>query len=159
VEEWFQTKQAGRDTGYFLPDWEGELNWTFDRSEQGYPWHQTFHDGPPDRYHQRQKINDASDPYQPHDQWYDNLPQSWNRGTDIYDILSPGGTNNTTQYDYAYPGQNMAGSGPIQQSNRGYPNYDSWVAAGSNLGDLPWLAAPYSPGYHKNDPDRPEKKS
>jgi hypothetical protein len=157
VEERFQTKQAGRDTGYFLPDWEGALNWTFDRSEQGYDWHQTFHDGPPDHYHQRQLTSDPLDPYQPHSAWYDNLPQSWNRGTDIYDILSPDGTNNTTGYDFSYPGQNMEGSGTIEQNDSGYPSYSDWVEAGSNLGDLPWLSGPFSPGYHKDDPNRPIK--
>ncbi len=149
VEEWFQTKQAGRDTGYFLPDWEGSFNWTFDALDREQEWHRNTHAlvGGVDRYHQRQ-IETV---------WYDNLGQSWARGTDIYDVLSPGGTNFTTEYAYAYPGQNMSGSGPVEQGSRYYPDFDEWVGNGSNLNDLPWLAGPFSPGYHKDDPDRPEQ--
>jgi hypothetical protein len=149
VEEWFQTKQAGRDTGYHLPDWEGALNWTFDVSDQGHEWHRTIKDA---HYHQRELTNEFG-----HEQWYDNLPQSWLRGTDIYDILSPGGTNNTTEYDFSYPGQQMEGDADVKQDNLGYPTYVDWVRSGSNLSELPWLSGPYPPGYHKNDPDRPIK--
>jgi hypothetical protein len=145
VEEWFQTKRAGRDTGYHLPDWEGAINYTYDVTDQDQDWRQTaggIH------HHQRFMLDNN---------WYDNLPQSWARGTDIYDILSPLGINNTTQYDFSYPGQQMEGNGTIEQNNSGYPSFSEWVAAGSNLSDLPWVAGPYPPGYHKDDPDRPIK--
>ncbi len=142
VEEPFSTKQAGRDRGYYLPDWEGELNWTFDRWEQGYEFHRIIQD---ENYHKREIEGN----------WYDNLPSSWCRGTDIYDVLSPLGTNGTTQYDFSYPGQNMSGSGTNVQSEGDYPDYDDWVEAGSDLSILPWLTGPYPPGYHKDDPDRP----
>jgi hypothetical protein len=145
VEEWFQTKRAGRDTGHHLPDWEGAINYTYDVTDQGQDWRQTsggIH------HHQR---------FLPDNNWYDGLGQSWARGTDIYDILAPLGTNNTTQYDFSYPGQQMEGNGTIEQDSSNYPSFSEWVADGADLSVLPWLSAPYPPGYHKDDPDRPIK--
>jgi hypothetical protein len=148
VEEPFATHQAGRDTGYFLPSEEGELNWTFDRSDLGYDWHEEIGAGshPHTRF-----LGDGQGGFT----YFDNLPQSWARGTDIYDILSPLGTNNTTEYDFAYPGQHLSGNGTITQDNGDYPSFSDWVEAGSDLSILPWLSGPFSPGYHKDDPDRP----
>ena len=96
VEREFRSLETLRDTGYFLPG--GDLNFTSNHAQDGYfdTWHQTTDVG--GHFHQRQM---------PDNEWYDGLGQSWNRGTDIYDILSPEGTNDTTQYDYAYPGQNL----------------------------------------------------
>jgi len=34
-------------------------------------------------------------------------PNTWSYTTTLADIYSPGGTNGTTQYDWAYPGQNL----------------------------------------------------
>jgi len=144
VEEPFSTKRAGRDTGNYLPDWQGELNWTYDRQEQGYDWQRVIQDA---NYHQYLLLNGL---------YYDNLPQSWMRGTDIYDVLSPLGTNGTTQYDRAYPGQGLTGNGSVEQTvPDDYPSYSDWVAAGSDILRLPWISAPYAPGYHKDDPNKP----
>ena len=159
VEEWFQTKQAGRDMGWHLPGLKGELSWTSDVSDLGKEW-QDIDAGV--NYHKRLLLDANGGGVH-----YDNLPQSWHRGTDIYDILSPTeeggvsgdvGTNNTTQYDFAYPGQNQSGQGSISQGNAyWYPKFADWVEAGSDLSILPWLSAPYPPGYHKDDPDRPHR--
>lgn len=102
VEKGFHSLETLRDTGYFLPG--GDLNFTQDVRENEYfeNWHQTdhtVHDGE-DRFHQREvPINSQN--------WFANLGQTWNRGTDIGDILSPTGSNNTTQYNWAHPGQNL----------------------------------------------------
>lgn len=152
VEERFQTKRAGRDAGYHLPDWQGALNWTYDRWEQGYEFWRYTHGDPDnpgsgkDMYHQKKLPNAL---------WYDNLGQSWSRGTDIYDVLSPGGTNYTTEYNRSYPGQGLSGDGSVVQDDSDLPSFGSWVTAGSDLFALPWISAPYAPGYHPEDPDRP----
>jgi hypothetical protein len=171
VEEPFTTLQAGRDTGYHLPEWEGALDWTFSAKKNNVWWWHIYHDDggaisdpgpggsgppPPDRYHQRYlSYSDG------HDGWYDNLPNSWDRGTDIYDILSPLGTNGTTQYDFSYPGQHMSYNGGVMttenQDDRNYPDFASWYASGANIFILPWVSGPYPPGYHKDDPNRPIK--
>lgn len=143
VEEPFATKQAGRDSGWHLPDWQGALNWTYDRWEQGYEYHDIT---PGPNYHKR--LIEGT--------YYDNLPQSWNRGTDIYDVLSPDGTNRTTAYSFAYPGQGLSGSGTFAHNDRDLNlDYDDWVAAGSEPFTLNRISGPYSPGYHPDDPDRP----
>ena len=136
VEQWFSTKRAGRDVGRHLSSWRGELNWTYNREEQGYEWHQPNNVG--GHYHQRD-IGGV---------WYDNLPQSWNRGTDIYDVLSPGGTNSTTAYGFSYPGQNMSGNGPILTQHTQADLASATVPASR-------VSAPYPPGYAPDDPNRP----
>ncbi len=137
VEQAFTTKKAGRDTGNPLAGWEGELNWTYNREEQGYEWQQAAAGA---NYHKR-KIEGI---------WYDNLPQSWDRGTDIYDVLSPGGTNNTIEYGFSYPGQNMSGKGPIGNGHLAADQATDSVPASK-------VSAPYPPGYHIEDADRPIK--
>lgn len=102
VERAFSSLETLRDTGHFLPG--GELNFTQDLRNNSYfeNWHQTDHTvrNGEDRFHQLEIPNGGG-------VWYNNLGQSWTRGADIYDILSPTGSNNTTQYDWAYPGQQM----------------------------------------------------
>ena len=102
VEKQFSSLETLRDTGYFLPG--GDMNFTQDVRENEYfeNWHQTDHtviDGE-DRFHQRAVPFGSSD-------WFANFGQTWSRGTDIHDILSPEGLNGTTQYDWAFPGQNL----------------------------------------------------
>ena len=157
VEEWFQTKQAGRDTGWHLPGKKGELSWTSDVSDLGKEW-QDIDAGA--TYHKRVLLDADGAPFA-----YPNLPQTWHRGTDIYDILTPVeqngesddvGTNNTTQFTFAYPGQQQSGGGSISQSKGWYPKYNVWVNQWrGDLSILPWLSGPYPPGYHKDDPNRP----
>ena len=105
VERPFRELETLRDTGFFLPG--GNLNFTQDVRENDYfeTWHQTNHTvhNSEDRFHQIQIPFESGLA----DDWYANFGQSWSRGTDIYDILSPTGSNGTTQYDYAYPGQNL----------------------------------------------------
>lgn len=98
VEKAFSSNETLRDTGYFLPG--GDLNFTAGGNKPAVDgWHEQWHqlaEGP------HQGWRDLATG------WYEGFGNSWSRGTDIYDILSPTGSNNTTQYNYAYPGQNMS---------------------------------------------------
>jgi len=152
VEEAFQTLHAIRDSGYPLPG--GEMNMLQIHED----FHQLTHaEDPPgtDRFHQIELPSGSG-------KWFKQTGASWTDGTDIYDVLSPLGTNGTTQYDYAYPGQQQVGVGGVGtdggravQPKSEYPSFADWVFNGSHLTDLPWVAGPYPPGYHKDDPARP----
>ncbi len=100
VEKQFSSLETLRDTGNFLPG--GELNFTQDVRENDYweTWHQLAGGA---------NFHKVEIPFGGSGIWYPQLGQSWTRGADIYDILSPFGCNNTTQYDWAYPGQNLPG--------------------------------------------------
>jgi hypothetical protein len=150
VEKAFTSHETLRDTGYFLPD--GDANFTASsKKDTVNGWFSEWWVINPlsIRYRQREVPFGSGD-------WFDGFGQSWTRGTDIYDILSPLGTNSTTQYDYSYPGQNMVSE--HTQSNTAeleYPSFAEWTAAGSVISNLPWVSGPYPPGYHRADPDRP----
>ena len=45
----------------------------------------------------------------PSDNSETNTNKHWTDNTTIADILSPTGSNGTTQFDFAYPGQNQTG--------------------------------------------------
>ncbi len=101
VEKAFSSLETLRDTGYFLPN--GDMNFTQDERDNEYwrDWHLLDESSP--NFHKVELPSGSGD-------FFLQLGQSWMRGSDIYDILSPTGSNNTTQYDWAYPGQNLPGA-------------------------------------------------
>lgn len=85
VEQAMSTGFPGRDTGYHV--YQGDLNFTGVTPEGRYQAQFNYADPGPDTE--------------------DNTGNHYTDNTTIADILSPNGTNGTTQSDNAYPGQNL----------------------------------------------------
>jgi hypothetical protein len=88
IEQPFETTLPCRDDGINI--WNGDLNWTkvIEPFREPDP-------SVPSQYHKR--LIDSTYLLQTGNSWTDN--------TSIADILSPHGDNGTTQFGYAYPGQ------------------------------------------------------
>ncbi|KKL03745.1 hypothetical protein LCGC14_2623040, partial [marine sediment metagenome] len=88
VEQAMSSGLPGRDTGnhYF----KGDMNFTGTTPEGRYPQ--------PWEYISEASVDDLTTV---------NTGEHWTDNTTIADVLSPEGTNGTTQHDQCYPGQNL----------------------------------------------------
>ncbi len=91
VEQPMSTGFPGRDTGN--PLFQGDMNMT----------------GTSVRYRDDQTEGWLPGNQSPEDLGFTNTNAHYTDNTTIADVLSPDGTNGTTQFDQAYPGQNLTG--------------------------------------------------